>query len=181
MKTVATNSSSYPRSFAKAWEDYRRQHVVSNNAVRLIRNFLLTQMVESAELDGDDEAGQGPTKWKPPYTPFATLEEVHRFLHGDTEPLGDSKKADKRGLQAHIAGMRKLTQKLWGEHSDHSNAVTQDGSIAARFGVASEDQGSKRQSLHRTGAALYYNGLTREKAEAWLRDLCSPPRSVYPQ
>ncbi len=92
-------------------------------------------------------------------SPFATLEEVHRSLHGDTEPPADTQKADKRGLPAHIAGMRKLTQKLWGEHTGHSNAVSQDGSIAAKFGVASEDQGSKKLSRRRTGAALYYKCL----------------------
>ena len=178
-KTVTTNSISYPRSFADAWEDYRKQHVVSKNALRLIRNFLLTQMAESAELDDDDEAGQGPTKWEPPDTSFATLEEVHRFLHGDTEPPGDTKKADQRGLQAHIAGMRKLTQKLWGHQSEHSSSVAQDGSLAARFGVASEEKNSKKQSRQQTGAALFYNGLTRAKAEAWLPDLCSPPPRQY--
>ena len=101
VKTVTTNSISYPRSFANAGEDYRSQHVVSENAVRLIRNFLLTQMAESAELDEDDEAILGPTKWEPPDTSFATLEKVHCFLHGDTEPPGDTKNTSRVCASSH--------------------------------------------------------------------------------
>ena len=57
-------------------------------------------------------------------------------------------------------------------------SVVQEGSIEARFGVASQEESTKKRSGQQTGAALFYMGLTRAKAEAWLRDLCSPPTSV---
>ena len=50
------------RNFATAWRDYRTEHVVSQHAARTIRNFLATQLAESAEADveEDEDAKRAP-------------------------------------------------------------------------------------------------------------------------
>ena len=39
------------RCMAEAWKDYAQGHIVSKHALRLIRNFTMTQMPETVEAD----------------------------------------------------------------------------------------------------------------------------------
>ena len=47
------------RSLTAAWDNYRKHHIVSQDALQLIRSFLLTQMPESVGADADEDAENG--------------------------------------------------------------------------------------------------------------------------
>ena len=53
-KATVAASPTARRSFAIAWEDYQKHHIVSKHALKLIRNFMLTQMPESIEADEEN-------------------------------------------------------------------------------------------------------------------------------
>jgi hypothetical protein len=92
------------RDFANAWRDYKTGHVVSEHAARTIRNFLATQLAESAEADAaEDEVGKR-VPWEPVDTRWVSLEEIrdivgkHVALQSESTP---KKSAGKRDAWEH--------------------------------------------------------------------------------
>ena len=76
----ATEPQQLPRNYHTAWTDYRSQHVVSHHAARLIQNFLLTQMPESAEADVEDEFTNTKAPWVEVDTTWASTNRIHEML-----------------------------------------------------------------------------------------------------
>ena len=66
-----------PRSFAASWREYRTKHVVSEHAARIIKSFLLTQMLESAEADEEEEGAKTKEPLEPISTHWASIDTIH--------------------------------------------------------------------------------------------------------
>ena len=68
------------RNFATAWRDYRTEHVVSQHAARTIRNFLATQLAESAEADVEEDEDAKRAPWEHVDTSWVSLQEIRKIV-----------------------------------------------------------------------------------------------------
>ena len=88
-----------------AWNDYCRHHIVSKHALRLIRNFTLTQMPESIEADQEDEEEtKAKTTWCEVATPWETPETIASWLDG--QDIDDSALQPSHATQHNDCGVR---------------------------------------------------------------------------
>ena len=98
-----------------AWNDYCRHHIVSKHALRLIRNFTLTQMPESIEADQEDEEEtKAKTTWCEVATPWETPETIASWLDG--QDIDDSAVGTQHERTSALT--RHTTQRLWGSNDD---------------------------------------------------------------
>ena len=77
------------RSMVDAWNDYCHSHIVSKHALRLIRNFTLTQMPDSVEADEEEDQLQAKTKLAQVSTPWATPDAIASWLDRALGAAGD--------------------------------------------------------------------------------------------
>ena len=168
------------RSFAVAWEDYQRYHIVSKHALRLIRNFILTQMPESVEVDEEDSETE-KTKQPPVkvFSPWASLDSIKEMLQSEKEAEPGKRYKNKVAVDA----ARDLTHLLWGCDDDVSPETSlpsnKDGNIgkytkAALTTTPAHGSASLRASNSLDGdACLIYSGLSPASASHWFRTLCA--------
>ena len=164
------------RSMVAAWRDYIHRHIVSKHALRLIRNFVLTQTPDSVEADADDEAEKGKTQLSEVSTPWATPDGIATWL--DVAFTASETKRTKH--EEVVESTRSTTQRLWG--LDDNGAPPLEVSKNGSIGHYSKT-GLSHQSAHHTRAAdfqaaisgkatLKYGGLTHKNAWDWFRELC---------
>ena len=109
-KTSVAPTSAPRRSFAAAWDDYIRRHIVSKHALRLIRNFLFTQMPESAEADVEDaDTGRRAEPLAKVFSPWASLDSIKDMLLNEGEEARGQRKKHHTAMTA----ARHLTHLLW--------------------------------------------------------------------
>ena len=53
----------FKRCYETAWSNYQKNHVVSQHAARMIKNFLSTQMAETVEADVDEDGAVEREQW----------------------------------------------------------------------------------------------------------------------
>jgi len=104
------------RSFSLAWEDYRNAHVVSEHAVRLIKSFLLTQVLESAEAFAEEETAKAKEPLVPISTAWASLETITDIL-GQQGPASHLVGKQRRNSEA-VGKAKSLTRQIWGHRPD---------------------------------------------------------------
>ena len=160
-----------------AWNDYSRSHIVSKHALRLIRNFMLTQMPDSVEADEDEEELKAKTKFCEVPTDWATVECIASLLKTDPADDADVGTVNKNT----VAKTQIRTQKLWGvdEDEDMIHEVSKKGHVD--FYVKKDDMTSNTQTMkatkpqvaHSAKATLQCEGLTKDKADKWFKRLCS--------
>jgi len=105
------------RSFSLAWEDYRNAHVVSEHAARLIKSFLLTQVLESAEAFAEEETAKAKEPLVPISTAWASLETIAELL-GEQGPASHLGGRQRRNSEA-VDKAKSLTRQIWGQEPDH--------------------------------------------------------------
>ena len=164
------------RSMINAWKDYCRYHIVSKHALRLIRNFTLTQMPESIEADQEDEEEtKAKTTWCEVATPWATPETIASLLGG--EDIDDSVVDTQHARTS--AFTRHTTHRLWGSNDEDciEDNLSKEGEVGPY--VKADTVKKHTQSLHSKrarsedgSATLQYKGLTTATAHAWFRQLC---------
>ena len=174
------------RSFAEAWDDYRKNHIVSKHALQLIRNFVLTQMPNSIEGD-DEEVNAKKQPLAKVFTPWASPDAIEDMLartHANSAGTGNKH-------QQALDKACEMTRRLWGLHEDenlcdasptcthgHISSYTapppekssKDSSCMGRPANCLRDSKSKDYSCT---ARLRYGGLTRQNAEAWFTQICT--------
>ena len=164
------------RSFALAWEDYRKHHIVSNHAAHLIKSFLLTQMAESAEVEEEEE-----TKRQEPQeavsTAWASLDKIAELLAADSVTSGG--KAQQHAEAVDVA--KKLTRQMWqcvpdmetevplvlDKAGDISSARCSPAVVGERAAAAVD------KKARVSNACLSYQGLTKALADTWFETLRS--------
>ena len=159
-----------------AWNDYIRHHIVSKHALRLIRNFTLTQMPETVEADEDEEEAKAQTKLCEVATPWATVDTIASWL--DDQDTGDFEVGTKHERTA--AFTRHTTHRLWGLDDVEAPPCdfSKEGGVGVyvKADVAKKTSQSLRSTTARSGkhgiARLQYKGLTKGKADAWFTELC---------
>ena len=165
------------RSMVDAWKDYSRYHIVSKHALRLIRNFTLTQMPETVEAHEDDvdEDAPGRSKLAEVASPWATSENIASWIDG----LHTSDELVTTKLKKTTSISRQTTHQLWGVGEDADDAPTQiskDGSIAfhVKSNATTTSTSNTRESTEDTDGTvvLQYKGLTKATANAWFATLC---------
>ena len=104
------------RDYKDAWEDYRLHHIVSEHAARLIRNFMMSQMSESAEVEEECDAEQGKKEsWENVDTDFCSIELINQVLHTKEHHQSEKKKRGRsRELSTITCELRSKSMKSCG-------------------------------------------------------------------
>ena len=180
----------FKRSFELAWQEYRKGHVVSHNAARTIRNFLSTQLAESAEADveEDEEAKRAP--WEPVDTSWVSLSEIKDIIQKNVQLQFEDRAVSKTGKtekwRQNICKTMDHIEKLWDlddARADTSASVlNKAGSIRYEAAVAMSVAAAKSKGKSKEArASLVYKGLTHRGAQRWLDRLCTPgPNKLVP-
>jgi len=149
------------RSFRLAWEDYCNAHVVSEHAVRLIKSFLLTQVLESAEAFAEEETAKAKEPLVPISTAWASLETIADIL-GERNPDSHLVGRQRRNSEA-VGKAKSLTRQIWGQQPDYEttsgcNQVSKAGDVTLGEKLVDE---SAPQRSSRANQALVSNGVRR--------------------
>ena len=180
------SSASLPRSFVAAWSDYKSQHVVSHHAQRVIRNFLLTQLAESAEAaepdDDDDDDEKKGRSWEEVDTSWVSLDIVHKILNTGQalRHEGEERKLNSR----QTAFQTRMKSSMSTTHKTFSSTVTstpdaplkEDGFMSIETKTANQRKDQVKRTAPKTeGVTLFYDGYSVQKANTWLQNLCALP------
>jgi hypothetical protein len=95
----------FSRSYALAWRDYTKSHVVSQHAVRIVKNFLSTHMAESAEVLDEEEEETRKAEEPAIDTSWASMETVRAILNPET------KEEQPSGARLHLNSNSKRIQR----------------------------------------------------------------------
>ena len=109
------------RNFATAWRDYRTEHVVSQHAARTIRNFITTQLAESAGADVEEDEDAKRAPWEHVDTSWVSLQEIRKILGKNIALQSQSnprKPAGKQQAWEHrVASYNKDIDGWWAPHA----------------------------------------------------------------
>ena len=128
----------------------RLQAPLSKHALRLIRNFLLTQMPESVEADVEDSDTE--KKIEPlakVFSPWASLDSIKAMLWEENATESGQKKRN----HAAMAAARRLTHLLWRGDDDASEEnsflLSQEGHVGSYTKSESFAEASARKRVPR--------------------------------
>ena len=174
-----TEPAPLERSYAHAWEDYRRHHVVSKHAAGTIKSFLLAQMHVSAEVDAEDETTGDKEKIvrEVVATDWASVDRICDLMN--VEPAARSCKKTKHGEAVDRA--KTLTCNIWTQAEEDGEAdlrqvVNRDGSIhpsSLQPVTGKSEDAHVEKPRRKKDARLFYDGSLRDKATAWMEHLFS--------
>ena len=190
--------SALARDFGSAWQDYRSGHVVSEHAARTIRNFLATQLTESAEADAAEEEDAKRVPWEQVDTSWVSLQEI-RHIIGENVALQSLSTPDtpvgKRNSWEHrVARQNADIDKWWAPPAMPSSAtgsasasstmkLNTEGSVPAD--LTSLPQASKSTSASskdvrdvQARAAMLYRSCSSTAADEWLLSLTTAGSSA---
>ena len=109
--------------------------------MRTIRNFLLTQMPETVEVDEEDDVGKSKEPLAKVFSTWATTESIKACL--SNENLDENRRQYKH--QAAMETARDLTQLIWGfDEDDCASVPSKDGNITSYILAKPESSTSSR-------------------------------------
>ena len=98
--SMKTHVPGVGRNFATAWRQYRSAHVVSQHAARTIRNFLATQLAESAEADVEEDEDGKRAPWEPVDTSWVSSTEIKDIMDKNVALQFQTSSKDAKGKHA---------------------------------------------------------------------------------
>jgi hypothetical protein len=116
MSSKTCRVSALGRDFANAWRDYRTGHVVSQHAARTIRNFLATQLAESAEADVEEDEDAKRAPWEHVDTSWVSLQEIREIL-GKNVALPRKPAGKQQAWEHRVASHNKDIYGWWAPHA----------------------------------------------------------------
>lgn len=186
------------RDFGNAWRDYRTRRVVSEHAARTIRNFLATQLAESAEADAAEEESAKRVPWEAVDTSWVSLQEIRNIVGKNVALQSESTTQNPGGKinswEQRVAIQNKDIDSWWAPNAMSSSAsgsasasstskVDTDGCVPANLTSLPETSKSAAASSKavrdvQARAATLYRSFNRTAADEWLLRLTTAGSSA---